>query len=78
MPLIAAGAATAGLVGGLAVLNRGRGGPGLISRMRSNSNGNGSLDLDALISGAQRLGGLGDQIGELAGALQRLNEGSKK
>jgi hypothetical protein len=65
VPLIAGGAAIAGLAGGLALLNRGRGG----------SRKNGALDLDAIASAAQRLSQFGDQVSQIAGA---MSEGSKK
>jgi len=45
--------------------------------MRGASNRDGSFDMDTLVAGAQRLGAFGEQIGELATALQRATEGSK-
>ena len=65
VPLITGGAALAGLAGGLAVLRR-----------RNDFRSNGVLDLDKLISGAQRLGSFGEEVGELAAALQRATQGS--
>ena len=66
VPLIAGGAAAAGLAGGLAALNRRRG-----------ARRNGSFDLDGMITAAQRLGSFGEEIGRAATVIQRATEGSK-
>jgi hypothetical protein len=60
VPLITGGAAVAGLAGGLAVFSR-----------RKSGRRNGSLQFDKLIAGAQRLGAFGEELSQLATALQR-------
>ena len=65
VPLIMGGAAVAGLAGGLAVLKK-----------RKNSRADGVLDFDKLIAGAQRLGSFGEEMGQLATALQRATQSS--
>jgi hypothetical protein len=67
VPLVAGGAAAAGLFGGLAVIRR-----------RGNARRNGSLDLDKLISGIQRLGSFGEELGQFAAAIERATESSKR
>ena len=73
-PLIAGGAALAGLAGGLALINRARNGSGLGRR----SSKDGAFDLDSIASAAKRLSSFGDQVGVIASAVQGLSEGSKK
>jgi len=66
VPLVAGGAAAAGLAGGLAVIRR-----------RENLSRNRSLDFDKLISGVQRLGSFGEELAQLATAIQRAADSSK-
>jgi hypothetical protein len=70
VPLVIGGAATAGLVGGLAVRARAkrssrRFGGGLPLPMRD-----GKLDLEAIEAAAKRLSSVTNQIGEIAGAMR--------
>jgi hypothetical protein len=67
VPLVAGGAAAAGLAGGLAVLRR----------RRVASRRNGGLDLDGLLGAARRLGSFGEEIGQAAAAIQHATERSK-
>jgi hypothetical protein len=63
VPLITGGAAAAGLAGGLAVIRR-----------RANGRRRGGIDLDGVISGMQRLGSFGEELGQLAKAMQQATE----
>jgi hypothetical protein len=67
VPLIAGGAAAAGLAGGLAVINR----------RRSSARRNGSIDFDRVVEAAQRLGSFGEEIGRVATMIQQVNDGRK-
>jgi hypothetical protein len=68
VPVIAGGAAAAGLVGGLAVIRRHQGG----------TRRNGAFDFDNIIAAAQRLGSFGEEIGRAATAIQRATESPKR
>jgi hypothetical protein len=67
VPLIAGGAALAGIAGGVALVRR---------RMSASSDG--GFSLDNAISGLQRVGSYGEQLGALASALQSSVESGKK
>jgi hypothetical protein len=67
MPLLAGGAAAAGLAGGLAA----------IKLRRSGSRRNGNLDFDRVIEAAQRLGSFGEEVGRVATAIQQVSAGAK-
>jgi len=67
VPLIAGGAAAAGLAGGLVVINRQR------KRTRRST----SLDFGQVVAAAQRLGAFGEEIGRMATVIQQTNEGLK-
>jgi hypothetical protein len=78
-PLIVGGAATAGVVGGLAIHRRN-------SRSRLGLNGlsgiplpvrDGRLDLDAIAAAAHRAGSLGQQLHEIGNALEHAQKGRK-
>jgi hypothetical protein len=68
MPLIAGGAAAAGLAGGLAVINR----------RRAATRHRGGIDFDGIVAAAQRLGSFGEEIGRVASMIQQANEVSGK
>jgi hypothetical protein len=80
VPLVIGGAAVTGAAGALIAKNRwggsgrGRGGRRRISLpMR-----NGKLDLDAVASAARRVGAIGEQVGDVANAIQRVGDGAKR
>jgi hypothetical protein len=78
-PLIAGGAAIAGLAGGLAVIRRRRATePGLIERLRDAAGGDGALDLEAIADAARRLGSVSGQVGDVVAAMQKAGEASKR
>jgi hypothetical protein len=76
-PLIVGGAAIAGVAGGLVAKNR------VSSSKRgrrprfSLPTRDGKLDLDAVASAARRVGAMGEQVGEIANALERAGLSKK-
>jgi hypothetical protein len=75
-PLIVGGAAVAGVVGGLVVkrLNNGSRSNGMRLRDIPLPIRDGKLDLDAVASAAQSVGSFGQQLGDVANALKRVQK----
>ena len=75
-PLIVGGAAVAGVVGGLVVkrLNNGSRSSGMRLRDIPLPIRDGKLDLDAVASAAQSVGSFGQQLGDVANALKRVQK----
>jgi hypothetical protein len=73
--LLVGGAAVAGVAGGIALRKRGNGRRSPLDKLNLLRR-DGKLDFDAIANGAQRVGELGRQIGDLAAAAERVS-GSK-
>jgi hypothetical protein len=78
-PLIAGGAALAGVAGGLAAkrLSEGSKGPFAKAVSKSPLSGTGSLDLETLTSAGKKVGSFGQQVGDIAAAVENARKKSK-
>lgn len=75
-PLIVGGAAAAGVIGGVLVHRRAARSPDGFTGI-SNLVRDGKLDLDVVAGAARRAGAMGQQLGEIGTAIERVERGKK-
>ena len=78
-PLVAAGAVLAGIAGGLAMRSQNHKSRNPLKKMSAPSitDSIGKIDLDSLTSAAQRVGKVGQQIGDVAEAAEKARKKHK-
>ena len=78
-PLVAAGAVLAGIAGGLAMRSQNHKSRNPLKKMSAPSitDSIGKIDLDSLTSAAQRVGKIGQQVGDVAEAAEKARKKHK-
>ena len=76
-PLIAAGAVLAGVAGGLALRSQNHKSRNPLKKMSAPSIDLSKIDLDSLTSAAQRVGKIGQQVGDVAEATEKARKKHK-
>ena len=78
-PLVAAGAVLAGVAGGLAMRSQNHKSRNPLKKMSAPSitDSIGKIDLDSLTSAAQRVGKIGQQVGDVAEAAEKARKKHK-